>query len=185
MTTSHKINVAPMTAETFAPFGELWDVTDRPDDRRQVCPTRYTYVGKTVVSVIWLPYGVLTFNKLERHFGVTQCFVQLSGSPTVVCVAAPTKTELPTDVPDPADVRAFLIHPEKGYSLNRGTWHTNRYGLAPPGSTFLVLNSDPNPTQIVNYEASTVAIYQDLGSDLEPESLDHEAKFDIVFEFTP
>ena len=185
MTTSHKIKTEPMTAETFAPFGELWDATDRPDDQRLVCPTSYTYVGKTIVSIIWQPYGGLTFNQMERHFGVTQSFVQLSGSPTVVCVAAPTNTELPTDVPDPADVRAFLIDPAKGYSFKRGTWHTNRYNLAPPGSTFLVLNSDPNPTQIVNYETSTVAIYQDLGSDLEPERRDHEGNFGIVFEIAP
>ncbi len=185
MTTSYKIKIEPMTAMTFAPFGELWDATDRPDDQRLISPTRYTYVGKTTVSVIWQPYGGLTFNELERHFGVTQSFVQLSGSPAVVCVAAPTKTELPTDVPDPADVRAFLIDPAKGYSFRRGTWHSlNRHNLVPPGSTFLILNSDPNPTQMVNYETSTVAIYQDLGSDLEPERIVHEGKFGVVFEIT-
>ncbi len=186
MVTIHKLEVEPMTAEAFAPFGELWEATDQPDDRRLSTPTGYAYLGRTTVGVIWQPYGGLCFNELERHFGVTQSFIQLSGSPAVVSVAAPTKTEDPTDVPDPADVRAFQIDPGKGYSFKRGTWHAlNRFPLAPPGATFLILNSDPNPTQMVNYETSTLAVYQDLGSDLEPERSDHGKIFDTVFEIAP
>ncbi len=183
MATVQKINIEPMTQESFAAFGELWDAADRPADRRIISETGYTYQGRTTASIIWQPYGGLTFNELERHFGVTQSFVQLSGSPAVVCVAAPTATEAPTDVPDPADVRAFVIDTAKGYSFSRGTWHSlNRINLNPPGSTFLILNSDPNPTQMVNYETSTGTVYQDLGSDQEPEKIDHDGKFGIVFE---
>ncbi len=183
MVTIHELKIEPMTEESFAPFGELWDVADRPSDRRVSLPTRYKCDGQTTVQVIWQPHGGFTFNELERHWGVTQSFIQLSGSPAVVCVAAPTKTEDPTDVPDPVNVRAFLIDPAKGYSYKRGTWHSlNRYILVPPGATFVILNSEPNPTQIVNYETSTGTVYQDLGSDAKPETVEHPHTFDTIFE---
>ena len=186
MATICELKIEPMTEESFAPFGELWDAVDRPGDHRVISPTGYKYEGRTKVHVIWQPYDGFTFNELERHWGVTQSFIQLSGSPAVVCVAAPTKTEDPTDVPDPADVRAFLIDPAKGYSYKRGTWHSlNRHILAPPGATFVILNSDPNPTQMVNYETSTGTVYQDLGSDAKPETIEHARNFATIFEITP
>ncbi len=185
MATIHKLKIELMTEESFAPFGELWDAADRPGDHRLSVPTGYTYQGRTAVNVIWQPHGGFTFNVLERHWGVTQSFIQLSGSPAVVCVAAPTPTEDPTDVPEPGDVRAFLIDPAKGYSYKRGTWHClNRHILAPPGATFVILNSDPNPTQMVNYETGTGTIYRDLGSDAEPETVEHARSYDTIFEIT-
>jgi ureidoglycolate hydrolase len=166
MTTTHKIRMEPMTEESFAPFGALWDAGDRPADQRVIKETGYTYAGRTTASIIWQPHGGLGFTVLERHFGVTQSFVQMSGAPAVVCVAAPTATEAPADVPDPADVHALLIDPTKAYSFARGTWHSlNRHVLAPPGATFLILNSDPNPTQMVDYETGELTVYADLGSD--------------------
>ena len=44
------------------------------------------------------------------------------------------------------------------------------------------LNSDPNPTQMMNYETSTGTIYQDLGSDAKPETIEHARKYDAIFE---
>lgn len=183
MTTIHELKVEPMTEERFAPFGELWDAAERPSDRSISSSTGYNYDGRTTVEVIWQPYGGFTFYEMERHWGVTQSFIQLSGSPAVVCVAAPTRTDDPTDVPEPADVHAFRIDPAKGYSYKRGTWHSlNRYVLAPPGATFLILNSDPNPTQIVNYESNTGAVYRNLGSDAEPQTIAHPRNYDTIFE---
>jgi len=183
MATVHALTIEPMTEERFAPFGELWDAGERPGDRSISSPTGYDYDGRTTVEVIWEPCAGFTFNQLERHWGVTQSFVQLSGSPAVVCVAAPTATDDPTDVPAPADVRAFRIDPAKGYSYKRGTWHSlNRYVLAPPGATFLILNSDPNPTQIVNYETGAGAVYRNLGQDTAPETVRHPRSYDTVFE---
>ena len=185
MTTVHRIKIEPMTEESFAPFGELWDAKERPSDHRVITTTDYAYAGRTTVSVIWQPHAGMTFNVLERHFGVTQGFVQLGGSPAVVCVAPPSETEDPGDVPDPAEVRALRIDPAKGYAFKRGTWHSlNRHILAPPGATFLILNSDPNPTQMINYETGGLAVYRNLGGG-EPERSVHERVSGIAFEITP
>lgn len=158
-----------MTADAFAPFGEVWEAREQPADRRLLTPTGYEHDGRTTVNVIWQPRAGLGFHVLERHFGVTQSFVQLSGAPAAVCVAPPTQSDDPADVPDPASVRCFAIEPAKGWSFRRGTWHSlNRFILAAPGASFLILNSDPNPTHMVDYERGQAMLYDDLGADREP-----------------
>jgi ureidoglycolate hydrolase len=94
MATIHELKIEPMTEESFAPFGELWDTADRPGDHRVSSPTGYKYDGRTTVHVIWQLYDGSTFNELERHWGVTQSFIQLSGSPAVVCVAHPPRPRI-------------------------------------------------------------------------------------------
>tara|TARA_R110002167_G_scaffold191415_5_gene393855 strand:- start:116 stop:676 length:561 start_codon:yes stop_codon:yes gene_type:complete len=172
MTTELTLRIEPMTGESFAPFGEVWEPPEMPADRRTMTRTGYAHEGQTTVNVIWQPRAGLEFHVLERHFGVTQSFVQLSGAPAVVCVAPPTASDDPTDVPDPASVRCFRIDPAKGWSFHRGTWHSlNRFLLEPPGASFLILNSDPNPTQMVDYSRARAEVYRNLGVDREPESL--------------
>jgi ureidoglycolate lyase len=149
----HRLKVELMTAESFRPFGEVWEPGARPSDRPEFFSMSFEIDGKTTVSVIWQPYQGKTFTELERHFKVTQSFVPLEGSPSVVAVAAPTDPDDPNDVPKPEDVHAFLIDGTRGYGYKTGTWHSlNRYVLHPPGASFIILNVEPNPTQVVDYE---------------------------------
>lgn len=172
-----------MTAEAFAPFGEVWEAAEQPADRRLLTPTGYRHDGRTTVNVIWQPQAALDFHVLERHFGVTQSFVQLSGAPAAVCVAPASASDDPSDVPDPASVRCFAIEPAKGWSFRRGTWHSlNRFILEPPGASFLILNSAPNPTQMVDYETGKAAVYADLGRTREPESIPLDIPTGVRFE---
>ena len=76
--------------------------------------------GETTVNVIWQPYQGKTFTRLERHFNVTQSFVPLDGSLSVVAVAAPTDPDKPNDTPRPEDVHAFLIDGTKGFGYKTG-----------------------------------------------------------------
>ncbi len=149
----HKLKIELMTAESFRPFGEVWEARTRPADRREFFPMNFEIDGKTTVNVIWQPHQGLTFTQLERHFNVTQSFVPLEGSLSVVAVAAPTDPKDPEAIPRPEDVRAFLIDGTKGFGYKTGTWHSlNRYILHPPGASFIILNVDPNPTQTVDYQ---------------------------------
>jgi ureidoglycolate lyase len=149
----HELKVEPLTAKAFKPFGELLDPKSRSPLRRSIVPDRgFQILGKTVVATIWQPFQGRTFTQLERHFAVTQGFIPLSGSPSVVAVAPPTDPKDPNDIPDPNDVRAFLIDGSVGFRYKIGTWHSlNRYLLRPPGATFVILNVDPNPTEVVDY----------------------------------
>ena len=185
MSTIYTLPIAPMTKESFAPFGELWNPDERPSERRIISRTDYEHDGQTTVGVIWQPYETLSFNELERHFGVSQSFVQLSGPPSIVCAAPATDPDDPFDVPNPSDVRAFLIDPNSGWCFKRGVWHSlNRHVLAPPGATYIIINSKPNPTQVVNYETSTGYLSRDLGGDKTPRTLDYKGRFGGVFQIS-
>ena len=173
-----------MTAESFKPFGELIDPSDRPPDRRVISPLGYYAEGRTTLSSIWQPCEGLTFWEMERHFGVTQTFFQLSGSPAVVAAAVPTDED-PLAIPGPEQIKAFLIDPSKGYAFKVGTWHSlNRFVLSPPGATLAVINSDPNPSQIVDYKQNFSLVYTDLATDQTPRREDLGERFGLVFELS-
>ncbi len=144
-----RLPVQPMTSAAFAPYGELLEPRERPADGRRFFPADFLCEGRPTVDVIWQPAEGRRFRLLERHFAVTQTFVPLGGAPSVVAVAPPTGPEA---VPRPEDVRAFLIDPAVGYAYRVGTWHSlDRFPLEPPGASFVILNVDPNPTQVVDY----------------------------------
>lgn len=157
----HTLNVEPMTAEAFAPFGEVMEAKARPPEARQFFPITCEVNGRTTLDVIWQPHAGRQFKLLERHFNVTQTFVPLEGSPAVVAVAPPTDLDDPAAVPRPEDVRAFLIDPTKGFAYKVGTWHSlDRYILSPPGASFVIMNVDPNPTQFVDYEEEFGVVFE-------------------------
>ena len=73
----------------------------------------------------------------------------------------------------------------KGYSFKVGTWHSlKRFVLAPPGATLAVINSDPNPSQVVNYQDNLSLTYTDLGTGKNPSRDDLGNRFGLVFELT-
>ena len=178
MVKTHKLKVEPMTDDSFAPFGRLIDIKDRPADERIISPLAYHADGKTTLSALWQPFQGRTFFQLERHFGVTQSFIQLGGAPAVVAVAEPTDPDDQLAVPHPDQVRAFLIDPEKGFSFRVGTWHSlPRYVLA-------VINSDPNPSQVVDYQDNYSLAFTDLEIDQNPVRVDLREKFGLIFELS-
>ena len=169
MTLRHRLTIEPMTARSFAPFGTMVEPFETPEERRTMTPVGFECDGRTTIHAIWQPSAGRSFSRLERHFGVTQAFFQLSGGPSVVCAAPPTDLDDPGAIPRPEDVRAFLIDPGKGFLFARGTWHSlDRFVLAPPGATFAILNVDPNPTQIVDWLDGTSLRYGNLDVDNAP-----------------
>ena len=180
----HRLAIEPMTAESFAPFGRVLESSEEPAERRVMTPLPFDCDGRTTVHAIWQPCAGRSFSRLERHFGVTQTFVQVAGSPSVVCAAPPTDLAEPGAVPRPTDVRAFLIDPGRPFAFARGTWHSlDRYVLSPPGATFVILNVDPNPTQIVDYADGTSIRYADLDVDAAPAATAVDTGPPLVFEF--
>ena len=179
----HRLAIEPMTAESFAPFGQVLESSEEPAGRRVMTPLPFECDGRTTVHAIWQPCTGRSFSRLERHFGITQTFMQVAGSASVVCVAPPTDIDDRSAVPRPADVRAFLIDPGRPFAFSRGTWHSlDRYVLSPPGATFVILNVDPNPTQIVDYADGTSLRYVDLGVDVASAATTVDTGPPLVFE---
>ena len=115
------------------------------------------------------PAEVLTRLLFFRVVRSLVLFIPISGSLAAVAVAPPTDLDDPLAIPDPSEVRAFLIDGTKGFAYKKGTWHSlDRYILSPPGTTFVSFNQSPNPTQMVDYQEGFTLRYRDLTTDTSP-----------------
>ncbi len=123
----------PLTAEAFAPFGEVLEATgdfrlinaglcQRHHDRAAL---DFGPEGRAGISIFnaeprSLPY---TFDLIERHPDGSQAFLPMTADPFLVIVS-----EGPNATP-----RAFLTNGSQGINLHRGTWHGVLTPLATPG----------------------------------------------------
>lgn len=122
----------PLTATTFAPFGDVLDATGdhrlinaglchRFHDRARLDFTD----GRAGISIFQadartLPY---TFDLIERHPDGSQAFLPMTAYPFLIIVAINPHTP----------PRAFLTNGAQGINLHRGTWHGVLTPLHPPG----------------------------------------------------
>ncbi|UYG00598.1 MULTISPECIES: ureidoglycolate lyase [unclassified Halomonas] len=156
-----ELTAAPLTAETFAPFGEVIDArtspsfainagrTQRHHDLARVetlGENAHTLINIFVSQPVTLPLE-LTF--LERHPQGSQAFMPLHGERFIVVVAPKG------DTIDPREVRAFVTDGRQGVNYAAGTWHAINSVLECEGE-FLVVdrggegaNCDEYPLEIV------------------------------------
>jgi ureidoglycolate lyase len=124
---------APLTAQAFAPYGDVLEATGdfrlinaglcrRHHDRARL---DFGPEGRAGISIFQaepraLPYS---FDLIERHPDGAQTFIPMSEHPFLVIVAE-----------DPqAPPRAFLTNGAQGINLCRGTWHGVLTPLSAPG----------------------------------------------------
>lgn len=133
---SNKIVIEPLTAQAFAPFGDVLDCTGDPDKmiNQGLCGryhdrARFDFSdGRAGLSLFdaeprTLP---LRLEMVERHPDGAQAFIPMSTEPFLV-VVAPEKNQSP-DTP-----RAFVTNGAQGVNYHRGTWHGVLTPLAAPG----------------------------------------------------
>ncbi|MEL6640403.1 MAG: ureidoglycolate lyase [Pseudomonadota bacterium] len=131
-----KLSCQPLSADTFAPFGDVLDCAGAPDkminaglcgryhDRAQL---DFGPGGRAGISIFHakpraLPY---TCDLLERHPEGSQAFIPMSADPFLVIVAE--------DDGGPVRPQAFLTAPGQGINFHRGTWHGVLTPLSEPG----------------------------------------------------
>lgn len=175
------IKIEILTDEAFAPFGQVVGASSQPFDLRGAGVSKFRELdfqteGTPRVQVTQTPYSGLRFNKMERHFIQTKVTVPLSGSPSVVAVAAPTDPKDLEAIPSPDQVRAFLLDGTKGYMFKKGTWHSvDRLPLYPPSAVFVVFNDHETA-------ADLQLAYAGKGGFKLTQEVDFEARFGIRFE---
>jgi ureidoglycolate lyase len=127
----------PLTAQAFAPFGDVLDCTAEPDrlinqgrcgrwhDRARLDfgPDGRAGISLFRSGLVTLPYRCTL---MERHPLGSQAFLPLSPDPFLVIVA-------PDDDGRPGAPLAFLTAPHQGINLLRNTWHGVLTPLAGPG----------------------------------------------------
>lgn len=136
----------PLTAEAFAPYGEVIEASDRA---RQM-PINYGHgtrfhdlaridVGDrgshAIVSIFRAkPLEPPILKIVERHPLGSQAFVPLTGRPYLVAVA-------PAGDFDPARLTVFRAAPTQGVNYAKGTWHHFLLALEAE-SDFLVIDRE-------------------------------------------
>jgi ureidoglycolate lyase len=139
------LRATPLTAQAFAPFGDVLDATgdfrlinaglcQRHHDRATL---DFGPDGRAGLSVFKaepraLPYD---FDLIERHPEGSQAFIPMSADPFLVIVS-PGPDQPP---------QAFLTNGAQGINLHRGTWHGVLTPLHAPGLFAVVDRIGPTP----------------------------------------
>jgi ureidoglycolate lyase len=125
---SRRIMLQPLTAKSFAPFGDVLEATGEPDKiiNAGLCSRFHDlasldFTGKGARAGIslfrskarTLPY---TLDMVERHPLGSQAFMPMSADPFMVIVA-------PDDGGVPGTPLAFLTSSGQGVNYHRNTWH--------------------------------------------------------------
>lgn len=140
------LTTEPLTADAFAPFGEVLEATGTPDKiiNQGMCGRFHDRAkldfgdGRAGISIFnaaprSFPYSL---NLVERHPDGCQAFLPMTAHPFLVIV---------TTAPD-ATPRAFLTNGAQGINLHRGTWHGVLTPLSAPGLFAVVdrIGTTPN-----------------------------------------
>ena len=133
---SRRLRPRPLTAEAFAPFGEVLEAAGRPDRlinaglcRRYHDLARLDFgEGRAGISLFdaeprELP---LSLEMMERHPEGSQAFLPMTRAPFLVIVAG-------DDGGAPGMPQAFRTAPGQGVNYRRNVWHGVLTPLSAPG----------------------------------------------------
>lgn len=116
------MRIEPLTAEGFAPFGEVLAVPDAPGRavfERALLSTRPEARPSLSLSLKEPAGGPLAVQVMERHAFSSQSFVPL-GPARFLALVAPHAAD---GTPDMARARAFLAGPGQGITYGADVWH--------------------------------------------------------------
>ncbi|WP_027260130.1 ureidoglycolate lyase [Leisingera aquimarina] len=147
---SRLLTAVPLTAEAFAPYGDVIEVAGAPDKliNQGMCGRHHDRArldfgedGGAGISLFdararHLPHKV---DMVERHPDGSQAFVPVSGVPMLVVVAEDAGGV-------PVELKAFISQPGQSINLHRGTWHGVLAPLGAPGQYIVVdrIGTTPN-----------------------------------------
>lgn len=129
---TNDIRISPLTAQAFAPFGDVLNCDGDPDKmiNAGLCGRFHDRAkvdvgdGRVGISLFrselrHLPYQC---DLIERHPEGSQAFIPMNMDPFLVIVADANLTP-----------QAFLTAPGEGINFHRGTWHGVLTPLSGPG----------------------------------------------------
>jgi ureidoglycolate lyase len=153
------ITIAPLTAQAFAPFGQVITtdgahhftinagMTERYHDLATI--ELAGEVPRPLISIFrGQPYALpLTLKMVERHPLGSQAFMPLHNRPFLVIVA-------PDDNGTPGTPLAFRTQPGIGVNIARNVWHGVLTPLEAPGD-FLVIDRGGEGTNLEEHHFPT------------------------------
>ena len=145
MTAARQIDALPLTAERFAPYGDVIETSAanheamnsaRFERFQDLARVETDDDGRPAISIArcrtatTFPYSV---DMLERHPKGSQAFVPMSGFRFVVVVAPPG------ELADADAIEAFITNGHQGINYHTGTWHMPMVALE-AGQEFLIVD---------------------------------------------
>ena len=169
------ITAIPLTEDSFRPYGTLLAPGSGPPDFKGVASVGWKAPFEVddvpLLMLLVSRFSGMQFSRLERHFAVTQTFIPLGPNPALLAVAAPTDAGV---IPQPEDVRAFIIDGSYGYVLKRGTWHSvDRYPLYEAETQVVIVTSRATQTEIETQDRAAWHLTQEV---------DYAVHFGVTFE---
>ncbi len=144
------LTTAPLTAQAFAPFGDVLDATGAPDKliNQGLCGRFHDRArldfgadGRAGISIFdaqprALPYRL---EMVERHPEGSQAFIPMHDAPFLVIVAQDMSGQ-------PESLRAFLTDGSQAINFHRNIWHGVLTPLSKPGRFAVIdrIGATPN-----------------------------------------
>lgn len=140
------LQVEPLSAEAFAPYGRLL----APEGPRDAGREGYDiwikpFAAESTPRLQIVRYHARPFvvGVIERHMHVTEARLPLAGPPAIIVVAPPDLAS-----PTPQDLRAFRLD-STGVLFRRGTWHAiDAYPEHGPYADFLFLSEEATVNEL-------------------------------------
>ncbi|WP_028470456.1 ureidoglycolate lyase [Neptunomonas japonica] len=118
----------PLTAQAFAPFGDVIETQDRDfflinngSTKRyhQLTKVDLDEQGSAIISIfratpLTMPLPIMM---LEKHPLGSQAFIPMQGSSFLIVVAPES------DTVDPTEIKAFISHGKQGINYRKNVWH--------------------------------------------------------------
>ncbi len=173
MTTVRKIELEPLNAEAFAPYGQIIGEGKGPPvfSGPHIASWQMDFAVDGGIELMFARYvhQAVQFDRMERHFNVTQAFIALGDAASVMVVAGPVDPGDHDAVPSPEAIHAFHVGGDVGLMLWKGTWHAlTRFPARAPGADFALITgrdtqaelerqladgSVPKHTQVMDFAA--------------------------------
>ncbi len=172
MTELVEIALESLTADAFAPYGQLIAARDAPPvfEATHLQAWQMDFAVDGDIELMYVRYirQDMRWTTMERHFNITQSFMALGGAASVMVVAGPTDAGDRSTLPLPETVRAFLVDGAQGVMLWKGAWHAlTRFPVPAAGGAFAMITgaatqqelelqnrdgTQPKLTQVVDFE---------------------------------
>ena len=144
-----KIKAEPLTAEAYAPFGQIVE----PGRCQLHCSD-----GQYTARLMTLEPAPSRVSKVNRHFDHVQLFVPLDSAPMLLVVAPAHVSGEPFD---PNTVRAFVNDGSKAFTFGVGTWHLAPRGLVDGAQVINVQGSRyMEHTELIDFEEQSGTIVE-------------------------
>ncbi|ABS68604.1 Ureidoglycolate hydrolase [Xanthobacter versatilis] len=140
------LRARPLTAESFAPFGDVLRVPQEVGTRTYFDGALASLKPQTPASLSLIlaapsPARPVPVTIIERHRLTSQSFVPMAPTPWLVVVAP----DAPDGSPDLAAAVAFLPGPGQGITLKSGVWHAPLTVLEAPAPFAIFMWRDFGP----------------------------------------